>query len=140
MNLIKDYFLHFALIISTVSTLGSLYFSEFLKLPPCSLCWYQRIFMFPIMIIILVGLWKKDKNVAYFVLPFSIIGMIISLYHNLLYTGFISESFQPCSIGISCTTKQLELLGFISIPLLSLLSFILITIFVLLYKNNIKNK
>ena len=125
--------MQFALVISSISTLGSLYFSEVVKFPPCALCWYQRLFMYPIMIIIIIGLWKKDKNLPYFVLPFSIIGLIISIYHNLLYYGFISEKFQPCTIGVSCTARQLDIFGFVTIPLLSLLAFILINILTFLY-------
>ena len=134
MKFFKENLIQFALIIATVSTLGSLYFSEIVKFPPCSLCWYQRLFMYPIMLIIIIGLWRKDKNLAYFVLPFSIIGLIISFYHNLLYYGFISEAFQPCTVGISCTERQLDLFGFMSIPLMSLVAFIFITILTLLYK------
>lgn len=131
---IRENLIQFALVISIAATIGSLYFSEIVKFPPCTLCWYQRIFMYPIMFVILIGLWKKDKNIAYFVLPFSIIGLIISLYHNLLYYGFISEKLQPCTIGVSCTEKQLDLFGFISIPLMSLTAFAMITILTLLYK------
>jgi disulfide bond formation protein DsbB len=90
--------------------------------------------MYPIVFVIAVGLWKKDKNITYFVLPFSIIGLVISIYHNLLYYGIIPEKFEPCTIGVSCTARQLDLFGFISIPLLSLIAFALITILTLLYK------
>lgn len=134
MKFLKENLLQFALLIAATSAIGSLYFSEVLKFPPCSLCWYQRVFMYPIVIVLSVGLWKKDKNIVYFVLPFSIIGLIISIYHNLLYYGFISESFQPCTIGVSCTERQLDLFGFVTIPLLSLIGFTLITTLTIVYK------
>lgn len=121
-----------ALLAAAISIMGSLYFSEIVKLPPCALCWYQRICMYPIVIIISVGIWKKDKNLAYFVLPFSIIGIIIAGYHNLIYYKIIHEIITPCTLGVSCTTKQLELFGFLTIPLLSLISFLLITALTLL--------
>jgi disulfide bond formation protein DsbB len=133
MKFIKENLMQFVLVVSAFSIIGSLYFSEIVKFPPCSLCWYQRLFMYPIAIIVSVGLWKKDKNLAYFVLPFSIIGLIISAYHNLLYYGFISEAFQPCTIGASCTQRQLDLFGFVTIPILSLFGFILINIFTFAY-------
>lgn len=133
MKFLKENLMQFVLVISTISILGSLYFSEIVKFPPCSLCWYQRLFMYPIAIIVSVGLWKKDKNLAYFIFPFSIIGLIISIYHNLLYYGFISESFQPCTIGASCTQRQLDLFGFLTIPILSLFGFILINILTFAY-------
>lgn len=134
MKLLKSNLLQFVLIISLTSTLGSLYFSEILKLPPCLLCWYQRIFMYPLVVIFAIGIWKKDKNIPFFALPLSIIGTVIAAYHNLLYYKIIPESLAPCTLGISCTTKQIELLGFITIPFLSLLAFISITIIVLLHK------
>lgn len=134
MKFLKSNLLQFALIISLTSTLGSLYFSEILKLPPCVLCWYQRIFMYPLVIIFAVGIWKKDKNIPFFVLPLSIIGTIVAAYHNLLYYKIILESLTPCTLGISCTTKQIEWLGFITIPFLSLMAFISITILALIHK------
>ncbi len=134
MSFLKKNFLQFSLVISLTSTLGSLYFSEILKLPPCLLCWYQRIFMYPLVVIFAVGIWKKDKNIPYFALPLSIIGTIVASYHNLLYYKIVPESLAPCTLGISCTTKQIEWFGFITIPFLSLLAFVSITILVLLHK------
>ncbi len=134
MSFLKKNILQFSLIIALTSTLGSLYFSEILKLPPCLLCWYQRIFMYPLVIIFAVGIWKKDKNIPYFALPLSVIGLIVAAYHNLLYYKIIPESLAPCTLGISCTTKQIEWLGFITIPFLSLLAFIAVTLLLLLFK------
>jgi len=114
--------------ISLLSMLGSLYFSEVMKLPPCVLCWYQRIFMYPIVFVTAVGILQKAQDIFAYILPLSIVGLLIASYHNLLYYGLIPESMAPCVSGISCTTKQIEWLGFITIPLLSLVSFALITI------------
>ena len=97
--------------------------------------------MYPIMIILIIGFWKKDKNIPFYILPFAIIGLIISIYHNLLYYGFISEKLQPCTVGVSCTDKQLDIFGFISIPLMSLFAFTLITFLTLIHlKINNLNK
>lgn len=134
MKFIKENLLQFALLIAIVSTLGSLYFSEILSLTPCILCWYQRICMYPLIIILSVGIWKKDKNVWYYALPLSIIGLLIAVYHNLLYYNIIPESVAPCTLGISCTTRQIELLGFITIPFMSLCAFIAITLLILVHK------
>lgn len=134
MIFLKNNLLQFAFLLSLISTLGSLYFSEILKLPPCLLCWYQRIFMYPLVIIFAVGIWKKDKYISFFALPLSIIGILIAAYHNLLYYKIIPESIAPCTLGVSCTTKQIEWFGFITIPLLSLLAFISITILMLLHR------
>ena len=141
MKFFKENAMPMVLAIAIVATVGSLFFSEIMKLPPCVLCWYQRICMYPIVIIGSVGLWKKDKNLPLFILPLSIIGLVISIYHNLLYYKILPESIAPCTMGVSCTTKQIELLGFITIPLMSLTAFTLITIITLAYlklKNNSK--
>ncbi len=140
MKFIRENLLQFTLLTATFATLGSLYFSEIAKLPPCVLCWYQRICMYPLVIILSVGIWKKDKAVPYMVLPLSIIGFIIAIYHNLLYYNIIPESLAPCTAGISCTTKQLELFGFLTIPLMSLVAFSVINILVLAYLKYYKNK
>lgn len=134
MELIKKNLIQFSLAIATVSTIGSLIFSEVFKFPPCILCWYQRIFMYPLIIIFGVTLWKKDKNVIYFALPMTIIGLAISIYHNLLYYKILPESAAPCTLGISCTTKFIEWFGFITIPFLSFISFLSLTILLLFYK------
>lgn len=117
-----------------IAMLGSLFFSEVMKLPPCVLCWYQRILMYPLVFIIAVGILLEDKRLKFYALPLSITGLVIAVYHNLLYYNIIPEAITPCSAGISCTTRQIEWLGFITIPLLSLIAFSLITIALFLYK------
>ena len=113
-------------IVASVSTLGSLFFSEIMEFPPCTLCWYQRIFMFPLVIILLVGLFPFDKSIIKYALPLAIAGWGIAFYHSLLYSGFIPESIQPCSQGVSCSETYLDLFGFLTIPMLSLISFSII--------------
>lgn len=140
MKFIRENLLQFSLLIATFSTLGSLYFSEIAKLPPCVLCWYQRICMYPLVIILSVGIWKKDKNAIFMALPLAVIGTAIAIYHNLLYYNIIPESLAPCTSGISCTTKQLELFGFLTIPLMSLVAFIAITTLLLTYLKLSKKK
>lgn len=115
-------------LIATIATLGSLFFSEVMKLPPCILCWYQRICMYPLVIILLTGLFPLNKSVLRYSLPFTIVGWVIAVYHNLLYYKILPESASPCVQGISCTTVQLEWLGFITIPFLALSAFSLILI------------
>ena len=107
----------------TISTLGSLFFSYVVGFAPCVLCWYQRIFLFPLVILLAMGLFPFDRSVVKYARPLAIVGWMIALYHNLLYSGIIPESIQPCSQGVSCTEKYIDLFGFITIPMLSLLSF-----------------
>ncbi len=116
-------FLFAAWLMATVSALGSLFFSEVMELPPCSLCWYQRIFMFPLPIILLRGLFPFDVQVVRYALPIAAVGWGIALYHTLLQLGVIPETVAPCRQGVSCSSAQLELFGLVSIPMLSLLAF-----------------
>lgn len=117
-----------------LATLGSLYFSEILKFPPCVLCWYQRICLYPLILISIVGIVKKDRLLPLYVLPLSIIGLVISIYHNLLYWEILPEAVAPCVAGISCTTKFIEWFGFITIPFLSFLAFAIITISMIIFQ------
>ncbi len=117
-------------LLAGASTLGSLFFSEIMRFPPCILCWYQRIFLFPLVFIFTTGLFSFDKSVVRYALPLAVAGWLVALYHNLLYSGIIPESIQPCSRGVSCTEDYISLFGFLTIPMLSLLSFS--TIFALL--------
>jgi disulfide bond formation protein DsbB len=131
---VNKYILYIAFVQAIGATAGSLFFSEIMKFPPCVLCWYQRIVMYPLVIILAVGIIKKDKLLPLYVLPLSIIGMIIAFYHNLLYYKILPESAAPCMLGVSCTTKQLEWFGFVTIPFLSFCAFALITICMFLYR------
>ncbi len=119
-----------------IATLGSLFFSEVMQLTPCLLCWYQRIAMYPLVVILTVGILLREGRLRYYVLPLSLIGLAIASYHNLLYYGIIAESLAPCTAGVSCTTRQIEWLGFITIPLLSLIAFLMITVCMLLDKRS----
>lgn len=125
--------LYIAWIQSVIALAGSLFFSEVMHLPPCVLCWYQRICMYPLVAILTVGIFRKDKNVIWYVLPLSVIGWVISLYHNLLYYHIISESLAPCQAGVSCTTKFFAWFGFITIPLLSFAAFAVINMCMVVY-------
>lgn len=132
-------FLRLSFLVALGATLGSLYFGEILKYPPCTLCWYQRICMYPLVIIFGAALWTEDEKFLKNSLPLAIIGLIIASYHNLLYYNIIPDSITPCSQGVSCTSKQIELLGFITIPLMSLVSFIIITTLSFIQLSNTRN-
>ncbi len=120
-------FLYLIWVIALVATLGSLFFSEVMKLPPCVLCWYQRIAMYPLALWIPIAIICKETQIIQkYVLGLALIGFGIAIYHNLLYYGIIPESLTPCKEGVSCTSRQIEWFGFITIPLLSLSSFALI--------------
>lgn len=130
----QDFSLLIAWAVAIVSTLGSLYFTEIMKLPACPLCWYQRIAMYPMVVILAAGFLRKDKKVDLYVLPFSIAGFLFALYHNFLYYKIIPEETTVCIDGISCATKLVEWFGFVSIPLLSLAGFAIIIVSMLIYR------
>lgn len=121
-------------LLASISTLGSLFFSHVVGFAPCILCWYQRIFLFPLVILLAVGLFPLDKNIVKYAFPLALAGWLTALYHNLLYSGIIPESIQPCSQGVSCTEEYIDLFGFITIPMLSLLAFSTIIALLILFK------
>lgn len=131
---LKKYILYFAFFVALIATLGSLFFSEILHFPPCVLCWYQRIAMYPLVAIFAVGIIRKDKNVDFYAWPLIISGSLIGLYHNLLYYNVLSEALAPCIAGISCTTKFIQWLGFITIPFLSLAAFLTLGVTMVIYR------
>jgi len=118
---------------AVVATAGSLYFSEVMDLQPCVLCWYQRILMYPLVALLAVGILRRDRGLAAYVLPLTLVGLAIAAYHNLLYYGVLPENAQPCRLGVSCTTRQIEWLGFVTIPLMSLVAFSVINVCMGLY-------
>ena len=118
------------------ATLGSLFVSEVMELPPCSLCWAQRIFMFPLTIILFVGLFPFDAAVIRYALPLSLTGAAVALYHTLLQVGIIPETAAPCQEGVSCTDISFALFDFLSIPVLSLVVFVSVTALLLLLKRS----
>ena len=120
--------LRLSFLFALAGLLGSLYFSEVMHFPPCLLCWYQRVCMYPLVVIFGVGLWREDRGVWAYAFPLIIVGLMIAIYHNLLYYGIVSEGLVPCQKDLSCTTRQLELLGFITIPLMSLAGFVMFII------------
>ena len=131
---LRSYLPYLAWAQALVATTGSLFFSEVMKLQPCVLCWYQRILMYPLVIILAVGILTADRRVRLYVLPFSLLGLGIAIYHNLLYFGVIDEGLTQCTFGVSCTVRYFRFLGFIDIPQLSLMAFTVITVAMLLYR------
>ena len=111
-----------------IATIGSLYFSEVLHYIPCTLCWYQRIFMYPLAIILGIAFYQNDRGIVKYVLPLSIIGMIISGYHTALQKIPYLQQFEMCTSGVPCSKDYINWLGFITIPILAFTAFTIITI------------
>jgi disulfide bond formation protein DsbB len=129
----------FAWIVAVIATLGSLFFSEIMEFPPCTMCWYQRICMYPLTVIFLIGLIKYDENAFFYALPLVIIGWGWAFYHTLLILGIISEELAPCVLGVPCSTMYLNWFGFLDIPMLSLAAFTLIAINLIIFYKKAKN-
>jgi disulfide bond formation protein DsbB len=132
--------LYLAWVVALLATVGSLFFSEVMGLPPCALCWYQRIAIYPLILIIGTGIVLRDARVRAYALPLALAGLAVSVYHNLLYYGIIPETLTPCSEGASCTERQLEWFGFITIPLMGLASFVGITLCLIFYRTETEGK
>jgi len=115
-------------IVALVATTGSLFFSEVMHFRPCSMCWYQRIAMYPLVLLFLPSLFKFDKDLLKYTLPLTVIGWFWAFYHNLLHWDIIPKSAAPCVRGVPCSTVYIRWGGFITIPLLSLIAFTIILI------------
>ena len=120
-----------AWLITAVATAGSVFFSYVMGFAPCVLCWYQRIFLFPLVVVLARGLFPLDRRVVRYALPLAALGWAVAGYHNLVYAGIVPESLQPCAQGVSCTEEYIELFGFLSIPMLSWLGFTALTVVLL---------
>lgn len=130
---LKEHSLYIAWGISLVALVGSFYYSEVMHLPPCLLCWYARICMDPLVVILGVGILLKNRLIHFYALPLSIIGLFVAAYHNLLYYNIIPEGLAPCVAGVSCTAKLPELFGLLTIPMQGLIAFALINVFLIIY-------
>lgn len=124
-----------AWMVALVSTLGALFSSEIMGLEPCLLCWYQRIAMFPLALMLAIALLPFDVRVVRYALPLAIAGAGIAAYHCLLVWGVVPKDLVPCGQGPSCAEVKLNVLGFITLPLLSLVAFSLIVILLWILKS-----
>ncbi|KAA0565086.1 disulfide oxidoreductase [Rossellomorea aquimaris] len=128
MNKKADSLLFLAWASSLVATMGSLYFSEIMKYEPCVLCWYQRILMYPMVILLGVAYVRKDFQAALYSTILSGIGLIVSLYHySIQKVSILTESAPACG-RVPCTGEYINLFGFITIPFLALTGFFIIFI------------
>lgn len=126
-----------AWIISLIATLGALFIGEVMQQRPCPLCWHQRVFMFPLAIVLAIACFRADPQVWRYALPLAGIGWLISGYHSLLYAGVISEPITPCDSTIPCDGAGMTLWGYLPIPLLSFVSFSAIALLlVAVYRKN----
>jgi disulfide bond formation protein DsbB len=121
--------------IAVIGMFGSLYFSEIAKMAPCNLCWWQRIFLYPLVAIYAVAILRKDKiSAAYYSLPLVVLGLVFSFYQSLLQWGILKETSLTCSVASSvpCGDANFKWFGFITIPFLAFLAFLLLNVLITL--------
>jgi disulfide bond formation protein DsbB len=117
--------------IALVATLGSLYYSEVADFVPCRLCWFQRIAMYPLAILLLGMALRRDvRNGFWYAIPFPVIGLGVSLYHVYIEHHPEAES-QSCRAGVPCSTRWIEELGYVTIPVLAGTAFATIIVLLL---------
>lgn len=106
-----------------LATAGALFLGEVMGKPPCVLCWYQRIAMFPLVLVLGIGVFSSDARSARYALPLAVAGWCVAAYHVLIFWGVVSEGLVPCGKGSSCADMDVQVAGVIPIPLLSLTAF-----------------
>ena len=127
-------------LVASSATLGSLFFSDIMGFVPCNMCWYQRIFIYPLSILFLINLLYPDDNVYKYTFPIVVIGLLFAIYHNLLMLDIIPESMVPCSSGIPCSTEYINWFGFITIPSLSFIAYLMLFLLLVLGKEKQHDK
>ncbi|HXV73062.1 MAG TPA: disulfide oxidoreductase [Acidimicrobiia bacterium] len=139
-NLLGGRAIWLAWVVALVATIGSLIYSEVIHFEPCRLCWFQRIAMYPMAIILLVGAIRREFQIKYYALPLTLIGLGISIYHYMLQTFPALEGGGGCDPSNPCSAKYVDIFGFISIPFMAGAGFIVIAVLLGIYvnKNSIK--
>ena len=119
----RHYGLYLAWLLALIATFGSLYFSEVRHFVPCTLCWYQRILMYPLVLLLGIASYRQDRAIVPYVLPLTLLGVGVALFH---YLDQKLPGFGPpglCSAGVPCNAQYINWLGFVTIPFLSLVAF-----------------
>ena len=116
-----------AALVAGVATAGSLYFSEVADYVPCRLCWFQRVFMYPLAVILLVAAIRRDRGVRWYALPLTVLGSLVSLYHYVIeWRPSLGEG--ACDVGPSCTDVWFRRMGFVTLAFMAFCGFVAVTI------------
>jgi disulfide bond formation protein DsbB len=141
LNLFGRYALWAGFIVALTATSGSLFYSEVAGFTPCIFCWYQRIMMYPQVIIFGLALWKKDFHIVDYPLALSVVGALLAGYHY--WMQFAANPLSPCSaigFSVSCSQRFVTTLGYITIPMMALSAFLLIGLTMLARKATISQQ
>jgi disulfide bond formation protein DsbB len=119
--------------VALVSSFAALFIGEVMSMAPCQLCWYQRVLMFPLAVILGMAAFGSDRRGAVYALPLALGGAAVAAYHTALVAGWVPKGWIPCGAGPSCSNQKLLIFGDIQIPWRSLLVFAAIVVFLLVY-------
>lgn len=136
-QIVRKYGMQVAFIVVLVATAGSLTYSEILGYEPCKLCWFQRILMYPMVLIIGIGLWKKDSVSKLYALILSLMGIPLAFYHYLVQLGIVAA---PCTTGgytVSCAQYFSMNFGYITIPMMAMSTFLLVALIMLILRSEV---
>lgn len=122
-----------AWLVAVAATAGALFIGEVMGMVPCTLCWYQRIAMFPLALVLGMACLAEDRRGAVYALPLALVGAAIALYHTLLVAGIVPKAWVPCGPGVSCADQKLDILDGLQIPWLSLAAFLVIAFLLATY-------
>lgn len=114
--------LAFLFLFSAVATIGSLFLSEVAGFAPCKLCWYQRVFMYPVAVITGIALYVGDKKIFKYVIALAVVGLLIAVYHYLIQ--MFPENIQCGDETAACSARQAARFGFVTIPFMSGVAFV----------------
>lgn len=124
---VAQYAVPFAFFVALIALGSSLYYSEIAQYEPCKLCWLQRIFLYPEVILLGLAMWRKE---ARFIIPYALtvatVGLPIAIYQNLLQFGLVPNVLCSANTAVSCTQRYIYEFNFVTIPLLALVGFLLI--------------
>jgi disulfide bond formation protein DsbB len=134
-NSVSPFALQIAWIVAALATLGSLYLSQIAGLVPCEFCWFQRICMYPLSLLLAIAAFRGEVSIAkrYF-MPIAIVGAGLAIYHYQL--EHIAGEPTVCGAAVPCNSAAFNIFGFISVPFLSLAAFALITMLLLVARGN----
>lgn len=145
LSFFKKYTFHLGFLVGLGAVVLSLFYSEIVGFPACELCWVQRIFLYPQLVLFGLGLYKKDKSMVDYSLTFAILGSIVSIYHIYIENG--GSSSLDCAVidpsktnEISCAIRYVFEFGYITIPVMCLTLSLFIIAILLNYKSNLKIK
>jgi disulfide bond formation protein DsbB len=121
-----------AWVVALVATIGSLMYSELFHYVPCRLCWFQRIAMYPLAVVLLVGALRREVAVKFYAIPIALIGLVISIYHNVLQF-FPSLEGTSCDPLVPCSARSIEMFGFMDLPFMAGAGFIVVAVLLAFY-------